>query len=131
MLLWEDSAVRLEGVREREHGVVDIVMVLAIVSLALFTWSYFSGAGNVSLWKLYTGIAIAWFLALAALTRHPHRSASIRLLAGGWMIAAPYLLNFTDIAPARWSYVAIGTIVTVMGLPGVVTHATRRDPMTV
>jgi uncharacterized membrane protein SirB2 len=82
MLLREDAAVRPEEFREREHGAVDILMLLGIVLLAVVTWSYLSDVAGPLLWKLYLGVAISCLLGLAALTRHPHWSTSIRFLAG-------------------------------------------------
>lgn len=80
-------------------------------------------------WKLDTSVAIALFLGLAALTRHPCWSASIRLPTGGRMIAAPHLLAFTGAAPARWAYLGIGTIVTAMAIPGIITSRASRIQM--
>jgi hypothetical protein len=105
---------------EREHGVVDMLLLLATVCLAVVTWSYVPEATIVPLWKIYLSIAVSWLLALAALTRHKQWAASIRLLAGGWMIAAPHLLAFTDVAPARWAFVATGMIVAILSIPGLV-----------
>jgi hypothetical protein len=126
LLLWEKAAVEPEGVPEREHGVTDLATLLAIICLALVTWSYLSDAAGVPPWKLYMSVAIAWLLGLAALTRHPNWSTSIRCLTGGWMVAAPYLLAFTNIAPARWAYLVIGTIVTVVAVPGIATARRSR-----
>jgi hypothetical protein len=103
-------AVRLERFGERHHSAADIVMVLAVVCLALATWSYLGGAASVPLWKPYASVALAVVLTLAALTRQPHW----RFLSGGWMIAAPYLLKFSDIAPALWAYLAIGVLLATM-----------------
>ncbi len=107
-------AVRLDRFGERHHSVADVVMVLAVVCLALVTWSYLGDAASVPLWKPYASVALAVLLTLAALTRQPHWAISMRFLSGGWMIAAPYLLKFTDIAPALWAYLAIGVLLTTM-----------------
>jgi hypothetical protein len=53
-------------------------------------------------------------LALAALTRQPHWAIAMRFLSGGWMIAAPFLLKFSDIAPALRAYLAIGVLLATM-----------------
>lgn len=111
--------MKLERFGEREHGVGDVTVLLAMVFLCVTTWSYVSDTAGVPVWKLYTGVAITWFLALAALTRHRQWSVSIRLLTGVWMIAAPHLLGFSQIGPAHWSYLAVGLIVTAMAIAGV------------
>jgi uncharacterized membrane protein len=107
-------AVRLERFGERHHSVADVVMVLAAVCLALVTWSYLGAAASVPLWKPYASVALAVLLTLAALTRQPYWAISMRFLSGGWMIAAPYLLKFADIAPALWAYLAIGVLLATM-----------------
>jgi hypothetical protein len=114
---------------EREHGVVDMLLLLGTVCLAVVTWAYVSEATGVALWKFYLGIALSWLLALAALTRHRQWAAWIRLLTAGWMIAAPHLLAFTDVAPARWAYVTTGMIVAVLSIPGVVSLHASGDRM--
>jgi hypothetical protein len=107
--------VRLERFGERHHSVADVVMVLAVVCLALVTWSYLGDTASVPLWKPYASIALAILLTLAALTRQPHWAISMRFLSGGWMIAAPYLLKFAEIAPALcWAYLAIGVLIATM-----------------
>ena len=112
---------------EREPGVVDMLLLLGTVCLAVVTRSYVSEATSVAPWKFYLGIAVSWLLALAALTRHRQRAAWVRLLTAGWMIAAPHLLAFIDVAPARWAYVATGVIVAVSSIPGVVSLRVRRQ----
>lgn len=112
-------AVRLERFGERHHSVADVVMVLAAVCLALVSWSYLGDAASVPLWKPYASVALVVLLTLAALTRQPHWAISIRLLTGGWMIAAPYLLKFADIAPALWAYLTIGVLLaTIASISG-------------
>ena len=104
----------LERFGERHHSVADVVMVLAVVCLALVTWSYLGNAASVPLWKPYASVALAVLLTLAALTRQPHWAISMRFLSGGWMIAAPYFLKFADIAPALWAYLTIGGLLATM-----------------
>ena len=106
--------MRLERFGERHHSIADVVMVLAVVCLALVTWSYLGDAASVPVWKPYASVALAVLLTLAALTRQPHWAISMRFLSGGWMIAAPYLLEFADIAPALWAYLAIGVLLATM-----------------
>ena len=123
--------MRVEGFGEREHGISDVVMLLAVVCLALVTWCCLADAASVPLWKSYTSVTLAVLFALAALTRHPHWASSIRLLTGIWMIAAPYLLQFADIAPAFWAYLAIGTLLVTVSIPGSVVLCTHRIRMAV
>ena len=39
--------MRLERLGERNHGVADVVMLLAVVCLALATWSYLGDAATL------------------------------------------------------------------------------------
>jgi hypothetical protein len=119
-------AVRLERFGERHHSVTDVVMVLAVVCLAFVTWSYLGDAASVPLWKPYASVALAMLLTLAAMTRQPHWAISMRFLTGVWIIAAPYLLKFADIAPALSAYLAIGVLLaTIASISGA--YALRSD----
>jgi hypothetical protein len=118
--------VGLEGFGEREHGIADAVLLLAVVCLALMTWSFLADVAGVPLWKPFASTAVTGLFALAALTRHPCWAASIRFLTGGWVVAAPYLLKFADIAPALQAYLAIGTLLVIMSIPGVAAAGARR-----
>lgn len=101
----------------RDHDVTDLLILLAVVILALATWSSLSDAAGVPVWKSCISVVTSLFLALAALTRNPDWAAWIRMLTGGWLIAAPYLLKFQDIAPAFWTHLAIGAAVTALAIP--------------
>jgi hypothetical protein len=105
-----DAGLPRNGLPERQHGLTDIVVLLALLAIAIVTWASFADAG-VPPWRPFAGVAIAWLLALAALTRHRSWSASIRGVLGGWLAVAPDLLNFTAGSPARWAYLAIGALV--------------------
>jgi len=119
-------AVRLERFGERHDSVADVVMVLAVVCLALVTWSYLGDAASVPLWKPYASVALAMLLTLAAMTRQPHWAISMRFLTGVWIIVAPYLLKFADIAPALSAYLAIGVLLaTIASISGA--YALRSD----
>jgi hypothetical protein len=131
MSLQEYVAVRLERFGERDHGVTDVLMLVGVVYLALVTWSYLGDAANVPLWKLHASVALTVLFALAALTRDPHWATLIRFLTGGWMIAAPYLLKFADIAPALWAYLAIGILLMAVSIPGITALCTRRVRMVI
>ncbi len=109
--------------RERQHSIVDLVVLLAAIALALATWSYVSN--GVSPWKAYTSVVVTALFGLASLTRHPHWATSIRLLMGGWIMAAPYVLGFADIAPALWVYLAIGSLVAMVAIPGIAVLCAR------
>ena len=64
-------------------------------------------------------MVITVLIALAALTRNPDWAMAIRFLTRGWLIAAPFVLKFDDVAPALWSYLVIGTLVAAATTPGI------------
>jgi hypothetical protein len=105
-----DVAVRLEGFGDRNHRIADVVMLLAVVCLAIATWSCLGDGASVPPWKAFAGVALAGLLALASLTRHPHWAISMRFLTAAWLIAAPYLLSFAQIPSAFRAYMAIGAL---------------------
>jgi len=121
-----NETVTPERFGERDHSAVDMMVLLAVVLLALGTWSSLADASGVPLWKPYVSVVTTVLFALAALTRHPNWAASIRLLTGGWIVAAPYPLKLEDIAPALWAHLAIGSLVTMASLPGVVALRDQR-----
>ena len=111
--------VRLDDAKDREHSVVDLLVLLATVCLALATWGYLADTSSVPPWKASISVVITVLLALAALTRNQDWAMAIRFLTGGWLIAAPFVLRFYDIAPALWSYLVIGTLVAAAATPGI------------
>jgi hypothetical protein len=52
--------VRLERFGDRDHSVADVIMVLAVICLALVTWSYLGEAASVPLWKSYASVIRAF-----------------------------------------------------------------------
>jgi hypothetical protein len=98
-----------------------VLVLLAAVVLALATWLYLSDAAGVPVWRSYISVVVTELLALATLTRNANWAAALRGLTGGWLMAAPYLLKFEDIAAAQWTYLAIGTLVAALAVPGITT----------
>lgn len=115
----------LEGFGERRHGTADMTVLLAVVLLALGTWSVLADAG-VAVWKLSVTVGGAVLLGLAGLTRHPSWAAAIRCLTGTWIVVAPYLLGFADVGAAVRVCWGIGTLVVMTTVPVVVTLLARR-----
>ena len=111
--------------KDREHGAVDLLVLLATVCLALATWVYLADTSSVQPWKAFVSVVVTMLLALAALTRNPDRAVAIRFLTGGWLITAPFVLGFDDVAPAFWSYLAIGTLVATAAAPGIANRLGR------
>jgi hypothetical protein len=113
---------------DREHGLADVATLLAVVWLAVVTWSSLAGMAVVPLWKPYVCVALTVLFSLAALTRHARWARSIRLLLGGWLVVAPFLFRFDGIAPALWSHVAFGLLLVFASAPGIIgLWAERQD----
>jgi len=110
----------LERLGDREHGLVDVATLLAVVWLAVVTWSSLAGTAAVPLWKPYACMALTVLFSLAALTRHARWARSIRLLLGGWLVVAPVLFRFDGIAPALWSHVTCGLLLVAASVPGII-----------
>jgi hypothetical protein len=124
------GTVGAEKFGDREHSIADLMLLLAAVGLALGTWSCLD-ASSVPVWKSYTGVVITWLLVLAALTRNLNWVLFTRLLTGGWLVAAPFLLGFGAVTPARWIYLAIGFAVMTLAVPGMVAPRVHsRSPAT-
>jgi hypothetical protein len=74
--------VRPELPEERDHGVADGVMLLTSLCVAVATWSYLVDSSPAPTWKLYSGVGLTFFLALAGLTRRAGWADAMRLLMG-------------------------------------------------
>lgn len=105
------------GIGERSHGLADFVVWFAAICLSLASWACFAGQAAFPVWKPWLGTMPGVLLALASLTRHPHWSQRLKLAAGGWVLAAPFALGFFDLAPALWSYLAIGAAMLAAAVP--------------
>lgn len=119
--------MRPDRTGDRQHSIADLLILFAAITLTLATWAYLSGGSGVPVWKSYASVAITLLLALAALTRNPDWAAAIRILTGLWLIAAPYLLRFHDVAPATWTYLTVGAIVTALAVPGFTTRRAAQE----
>jgi len=106
--------MKLGSIAGRESDLTDIVVLLLTVWVALVTWSYFAETAGVSPWRLCVSVGFTLLCALATLTRHPRRAMAIRLMLGGWLISAPYLLAFADMDPVLRTYLVAGTVLTAM-----------------
>jgi hypothetical protein len=115
-----DEVVRLEDSKDVGQRAVELLVLSATVYLAVATWVYLADTSSVAPWQACISVVIAVLLALAALTRNPNRAMTIRFLTGGWLIAAPFVMGFNDVAPALWSYLAIGTLVAAAATPAIV-----------
>jgi hypothetical protein len=118
--------MRLEDAKDREHSAVDLLVLSATVCLALATWAYLADTSAVPPWKAFVSVVITVLLALAALTRNAGWAMGIRFLTGGWLIAAPFVFRFDDVAPALWSYLVIGTLIAAAATPAVAGRLGRR-----
>lgn len=110
--------MRPDGVGEREHGIADLLLILAAVCAALATWSSLSNISGVPAWRSCTSVAVTLLLALAGTTRNPRWAVSIRFVTGVWLISAPFVLKFQYVTPAFWSYVVSGVLVMTLAAPG-------------
>lgn len=61
------------------------------------------------------GIAVVIF-ALAAIYRYYRWEEGINLALGLWLIAAPFVLNFSHVEPAVWNHVIMGILIGVDAL---------------
>ena len=43
----------------------------------------------------------------------------IEVIVGIWILVSPWILGFSSLAPALWNSVAVGALVTLLGLWGI------------
>jgi hypothetical protein len=112
--------VRPELPEERDHGVADGVMLLTSLCVAVATWSYLVDSSTAPTWKLYSGVGLTFFLALAGLTRRAGWADAMRFLMGIWTIMLPFLLGVTMNAAALWICLTMGVLLTGLSVPGLI-----------
>jgi hypothetical protein len=115
-----------QSVSERRYGFADFVMLSAAMCLSLVTWATLADAARAGEWKSIIDVALTLFLAVAALTRHPHSAITFRLLTGGSIASTPYLLGISDIEPAASASVAIGILLIAVSIAELVGVTARR-----
>jgi len=105
-----------------ELRAADLVVLLGVICLALATWPHFSRSAGMTLWKPYLSTVLTICLALSALTRHPRRSAAMKLATGAWVMVTPFFLGVAD----PESYVGIGLLIIAVAAPDVLPFRLRR-----
>jgi hypothetical protein len=111
---------------ERDHGVLDLVLLAAVMCLALGAWAFLNGVVVVPAQAAFISVAVTLVLALASLTRQPRWAAAIRFVTGLWIIATPYVFGFAAVPPALRLHLAVGTLVTTLAMPGFAALCRRR-----
>jgi len=102
---------------KRDHA-TDLVLLVCVVVLAIATWAAISGADRVVAWEHCLAVSVTMFLALAAVTPHQACAIAMRLAISGWLMAAPWLLDFAQMTAARWAYWIAGSIIAALSAPG-------------
>jgi hypothetical protein len=110
---WE---VNPELAYERDHGVVDGLMLLTSLCLTVAIWGYLANTFTVSIWKFYGGVGPTFLFALAGLTRRASWADAIRFLMGIWTITTPFLLGLTMSAAALWICLTLGVLLTTLSV---------------
>jgi hypothetical protein len=112
--------MRAELPEERDHGVTDIVVLLANLCIAVAIWSCLADVSSAPLWKVYGGVGPTFFLTLAGLTRRSGWAHAIRFLMGIWTVSIPYLLGVTMSASALSTCIVAGSLLIALSVPGVI-----------
>jgi len=112
--------VRPELPEERNHGVVDGVMLLTGVCVAVASWSNLADIATAPRWKVCSGVGLSLFFALAGLTRRASWSDAIRFLMGLWTITTPFLLGSAMSASALLTCLTMGVLLTGLSVPGII-----------
>ena len=64
-------------------------------------------------WNFVICGAIALVLAVAALTAYRMWEEWVDVVLGLWLIASPWILNFSTVRPALWSAIISGAIIVI------------------
>lgn len=101
----------------RRNPAVDIVLLVCAVGLAVATWAALTRTDAVGPWRHCVAVVVTMFLVLGAITPHEVWAASVRLAMIGWLMAAPCVLAFEELSPARWAYWITGALIAVLSAP--------------
>lgn len=83
-------------------------------------------AGGAAAWNSYiAGAAVAIF-AVAAILRPQLWEEWVNLVVGLWLIAAPFVLGFTDQAVVMWNQIIVGLVIGADALWAAVQWSGRR-----
>ena len=102
--------------REKYIRAGDTVLLACAIGQMLVTWATLAHGEGVPIWKPIVSVAVTMLLTLAALTPHELRAAALRRITAGWLLAAPWVLAFYEIAVARWFYLISGTLIASLSL---------------
>ena len=102
---------------EREQGLADFMVLLAVVGLGFLTWTSVSEATNVARWKTFLQFIPAVVFALAALTRHLRWALAFRFLTGAWVVVTTFIVSFPDIGLGACANSILGGAVVMASLP--------------
>jgi len=87
--------------------------VNVVLGVWLFLAPFFGiGAGEpAAVWNSYIMGAIVALVSLAALSE-PHKWEEwVNSAVGAWLILAPFVLNFSNLAGATWNQVIVGVLI--------------------
>lgn len=86
--------------------------------LAPFILGYFTT--SAALWNaIIIGIALVVLAALAALSRAETTVKALEWISavlGVWLIIAPFIVHYSDVAAAKWNDIVVGVGVTVLAV---------------
>ncbi len=89
-----------------------INLVLAILLIAS-PWVFAFPTGTITINAVVAGLIIG-VVAIAALFAFAQWEEWVNLILGAWVVASPFVLQFTSDAKALWTHVVIGLVVAVL-----------------
>ncbi len=103
-----------EVAMQRSNAVfADWLNLILAVLLVISPWAFGFPAGAATANAVVFGIVIG-ALAIAALAAFARWEEWINLIAGLWVLIAPFVLGFAGITAALWTHVIIGIAVAVL-----------------
>ncbi|PSC05443.1 hypothetical protein SLNSH_09370 [Alsobacter soli] len=97
----------------RKTPVFDAINLIAAVALFVAPWVVSFGPESYANWNAWISAAVIALVALGAITAFSRWEEVVNLVAGLWLIAAPWALRFTGDRNAVVSHLVIGAIVAV------------------
>lgn len=90
---------------------LDVVNVVAGIALALSPWLFGYADDAVAVWHACIAGMVTVLIAAGALVAFHKYEEWANLVAGLWIVAAPWVLGFAGLAAAMWSHVIAGIVV--------------------
>jgi hypothetical protein len=100
-------------VKRREEAVFDILNLIAAIGLFIAPFAFGFAGASAAAWNAWLAAIVIGALAVSAIVAYAQWEEWVNLVAGVWVLVAPWLLGFAANLHAMWTHVLVGILVIV------------------